>query len=124
MRGEDDGRFLLVDGGDDLGDRRRGERRLGAGPGLAGLEDDAFRGDLSHVENLRPAEAEPAVADHQHLLAGGELAGDGFHAEGAAAGHDDGRPGVVDMLQDARDVLHDALEALRHVVQGAVGIDH
>jgi hypothetical protein len=39
-------------------------------------------------------------------------------------GHDDGRFGVVDLLQHARNVLHDALEALRHVVQRAVGVHH
>jgi hypothetical protein len=32
--------------------------------------------------------------------------------------------GVVDRLDDPRDVVHHALEAPRHVVQGAVGIDH
>ena len=62
--------------------------RLPVGAGAAGLEHDRARPGSTHVEDLGPAVAEPAVADHQGLLAGGELAGYGFHAEGAAAGHD------------------------------------
>jgi hypothetical protein len=31
---------------------------------------------------------------------------------------------VVDLFQDAGDVLHDALEAFGHVVERAVGVDH
>ena len=67
---------------------------------------------LAHLENLRPAEAEPAIADNQDFLFGRELARDRFHAKGAAAGDDDRGLGVVDALQDARDVLHHGLEAL------------
>jgi hypothetical protein len=53
-----------------------------------------------------------------------ELAGDRLHAEGAAAGHDDGGFGLVDLAQHGVEVVHDALERLRHVVEGTVGEDH
>ena len=90
----------------------------------ARLQHGARRRDAAHVEDLRPAVAEPAVADHQHRAAGGELARHRFHAEGAAAGHDDRRARVVDLLQHAGDVAHHALELARHVVERAVGVDH
>ncbi len=99
-------------------------RRLVAVAGAAGLEHHRRGRDAAHVENLRPAVAEPAVADDHDLLAGGELPRHSFHAKGAAAGHQNGRVRVVDLFQNARDVFHDTLETLRHVVQRAVGIDH
>ncbi len=81
MRRKNDGRALGTDGGDDFVDRAGGVGGLGAAADLACLEHgDAVR-DAAHVENLRPAEAEPAVADDHHPLIGGELAGHGFHAE-------------------------------------------
>ncbi len=101
VRGEDNVRLVLTDGGDNLFDRGRREGRLGAAANLAGLEHGAFGGNAAHLENLRPAETEPAVADDQHLLAGGELAGHRFHAESAAARHDDGGLGVIDLLENA-----------------------
>jgi hypothetical protein len=55
------------------------------------------------------------------MAPGRELTCHRLHAVGAAAGHDDHAGGVVDLLQRGRDVAHDLLEALRHVVQGAVG---
>ena len=73
--------------------------------------------DRAHLQDLRPAVAEPAVADHQGLFAGGELAGDRLHAEGAAAGHDGDRVRVIDLLQRRGQFAHDALEGLRHVVE-------
>jgi hypothetical protein len=76
------------------------------------------------IEDLRPAVAEPAVAHDQHPLAVGELARHGFHAEGAAAGNQHGRVGVIDVLEHAQDVLHHAHEFLGHVVERSVGVDH
>ncbi|VXC48410.1 hypothetical protein PSEUDO8BK_80277 [Pseudomonas sp. 8BK] len=32
--------------------------------------------------------------------------------------------GVVDLFQSAGDILHHALKRLRHMVEGAVGVDH
>ena len=40
-----------------------------AGAGLARLQHGGRRRDVAHVEDLRPAVAEPAVADDQHVLA-------------------------------------------------------
>ena len=124
MRRKNHVRTLGVNGSDDFFNRCRGEGGLHAAADLAGLEDSAFGGNVAHVENLCPAEAEPAVADDQTLAMRGELAGDGLHAEGAAAGNDGGGLGVIDFFQDARNVAHDALKALRHMVQRTVGIDH
>ena len=80
--------------------------------------------NAAHLENLRPAIAEPPVANHQAFLAGRKLARHRFHAEGAAARHDDRGSCVVDRLQHARYLAHDALEPLRHVVEGAVRVHH
>jgi len=123
MGSEDHVGPLLADGGDHFLDRAGGEGCLGTGSRLTRLENDALGRDPAHVEDLGPAVAEPAIADHQTLLVGGELTGDRLHAEGAAAGDDDRAPGVVHRFQNARDVAHDPLKALGHVVQGAVGID-
>src|SRR5690606_3021038 len=102
---------------------RRREGRLWPGPDGAGLEDYLFRRDVALLEDLRPAVAEPAVADHQAFLAGGELPRHRFHAVGATARHDDRRPGAVDLLQRPGDIPHDLLEGLRHVVERAV-VEH
>jgi hypothetical protein len=111
------------DGGDDFVDRCRRKRALLAGRDAARLQHLRLRRNAAHFEDLRPAVAEPAVADDQDPLVGGELACHRFHAEGATARHDDGRSGVVDRLEGARDVAHHALEALGHVVERAVGVD-
>jgi len=101
-------------------------RILATGPLLARLADHGTtaQAEVADLENLRPAVAEPAVAHDQHLLPVGKLARHGLHAEGAAARHQHGRVGVVDLLERAQDVLHHAGKALGHVVQGAVGVDH
>ena len=124
MRREDKAGLFGTDRGDDRLDRCRCKGRLCAVALPAGFKHAATGRDAAHLENLRPAEAEPAVADDEAFLVGGELAGDGLHAEGAAAGDDDRGPGVINLFDEARDVLHYALKALGHVVQGAVGIDH
>ena len=54
----------------------------------------------------------------------GKLARHGLHAERAAAGHQHGGMGVVHLLERGQDVLHDAGEALGHVVERTVGVDH
>src|SRR4028118_1533318 len=55
-------------------DRRRCPGR--GGPGALGprLEHGGGRGDVPHLEDLRPAIAEPAVADHQPVSAPGDTA--------------------------------------------------
>jgi hypothetical protein len=73
--------------------------------------------------SLRPAEAEPPVADHEALLACGELPRGGLHGERPAAGYDDHRGGAVHLLERTGNVVHHALERLRHVVEGTVRED-
>ena len=58
-------------------------------PDAARFQHDGVGGDRAHVEDLRPAVAEPAVANDEATLAAGELTRDRFHAEGAAARDDD-----------------------------------
>ena len=110
-----DGRHHLVDG-------RGRERGLPPLALAARLEHVRRRRDVAHLEDLGPAVAEPAVADHQAALVLGELARHRLHAEAAAARHDDGGARVVDLLQGGRHVAHHGLEPLRHVVQGPVGV--
>ena len=77
----------------------------------------------ARLDDLRPAEAEPAVAHDQHWLALHELARDSFHRETAAARHDHRGSRAVGFAQHRREVAHDALEALRHMVQRAIRVD-
>ena len=79
---------------------------------------------MAHVKNLGPAVAEPTVANHQRLFACGELASYSLHAKGAAARHQHRRLGVVNLFEDAGNIGHHALKALRHMVQGTVGVNH
>jgi hypothetical protein len=97
--------------------------RLRVVGGLPRFHHRVAGGDLAHVEDLRPAVAEPAVADDHHMLAVRELARHRLHAEGAAAGHQHRRVGAVDALEHGRDVGHHALEAPGHVVERSVGVD-
>ena len=117
-------RLRLADRGDRFVDRDGRERRVPRGARPARLQHGRFRGNRPGVEDLRPAIAEPAVAQNQALPARGELPRHRFHPVRAAAGDDDGGMRVVDVLQDAREIAHDALKALRHVVERAVGEDH
>ena len=73
----------------DFGDRRRRQRRLRAVADAARLAARSTTRGIRPMSKIwRPAVAEPAVAQHQHVLAAGELARHGLHAEGAAAGHE------------------------------------
>ena len=104
-------------------DRGRRERLLRAGARAARLQYRAGRRDASHLEDLGPAEAEPSASNDEAGAIRGELPRHRFHAEGPAAGNDDGRAGPVGLLEHAGDVAHDALELPRHVVQRPVGVD-
>ena len=76
------------------------------------------------IKNLAPAEAEPAIAHDEHLFLVGKLARHSLHAKGAATGHQHGGVGVVDLFEHGQNVLHHAREALGHMVECAVGVDH
>jgi hypothetical protein len=124
VRGENDARPLLANPG---GDHLDGFRRKGRGgfvADLRGLDHGGFRGNVTHLEDLRPAVGEPAVADDHHLVVRGKLAGDRLHAEGAAAGHDDGSIGVIDFAEHGVEIGHDTLERLGHVIERTIGKDH
>lgn len=88
-------------------------------------------GDPARLEDLRPAVGEVAVAQHNRLLASGELASTRLHSEGAAAGDDDdvlgvvgqldcggkgmgGRRGLIMWIAEARNIRRQALEKASH----------
>ena len=123
MRRADHGGALLADRGHHLGDRRRRIGHLAPRRNGPRFEHGVCGRNLAHIEDLRPAVAEPAIANHQGGFAGGELASHRLHAEAAAAGHNDRRARAIDLLQHARDIAHHLLEFARHVVERAVGID-
>jgi len=124
VRCKDHGGLFLRNRGRHFGNRGGCPGGLGRIADAAGLEHRVAFRDLAHVEDLRPAEAEPAVADHHDMLSGGELARDRLHAEGATAGHQRHRMGFVDLLEHARDVGHHAAKPFGHVVERPVGVDH
>ena len=122
MRGENQVRLRALDRRHGLLDRDGGEGGFGGVREPAGLQYRFRGGDAADLEDLAPAEAEQAVPYDEAFLAGRELPRHGLHPEGAAARHYDGGTGVVDLLQDARNVAHRPLEELGHMVDGAVGV--
>ena len=124
MRGKHHLRFLLGDGGQHFVQRRRREGGLITCVDRARLEYLGLGRNPAHLEDLRPAVAEPAVADHQALLIGRQLPRHRLHAVSAAARHHRHGMGVVDLFQGGGDITHHALKRLRHMVQRAVGVDH
>src|SRR5690554_1905160 len=122
--GEHDVRLACFNLGHDFVYGRWSEWRLAACLYRSGLQHCGAGGDAAHLENLCPPIAEPSGSDHQAFFVGGKLPRDGFHAEGPAAGYNDGRLCAVYVLQGAGDISHDALEILRHMVDGTIGVDH
>ena len=90
----------------------------------AGLEHHLLRGDATHLKNLRPAVAEPAVAHHHGFFAGSKLARHGLHTKGTTARHQHCGLRAIHFFEQCRNIGHDALKALGHVVERAVGVDH
>ncbi len=90
----------------------------------ASLQYDLFGWDASRFEDLAPAVTEPAVANDQTFLVSCELSGDSFHPERTTTRNHSHGSGVVHALQRRRDIVHHTAKRLRHVVQGAVGVDH
>ena len=123
VRGKHQGGFFGGNGRLHLGNGGGRPRGLSVIDQAAGFEYGVTGRNLTHVENLCPAVAEPAVADHHHMFAGGELACHRLHAECAAARHQGHRMRLVHLLEHARNVGHDARKTLGHVVECAVGVD-
>ena len=119
---------LGEDRGDHLVDRRRRKRGrfavTHARAAATRLEHIGACRDPAHVENLRPAKTEPAIAQYQAAPATGKLARHGLHGKGAAARHHGHRAGAVGLPETLRDVAHHDLKSLRHVIECTVGIDH
>ena len=98
MRCKHQGGFFRTDGRHDFFDRARRPGRLAAFTNAARLHHDRIAGDMAHIENLRPAVAEPAVANDQHLFTGSELARNRLHAKGAAARNQHRAACVIDLF--------------------------
>ena len=73
MRSKDQVGLLFRNCRDHFFDRRRHKRRLRSVIDGSRLQHRASGRNAAHLEDLRPAEAEPAVTDHQAPLAGGEF---------------------------------------------------
>ncbi len=99
----------------------------GAAHDSARLHDDGgYHGVCGRV-NLRPAEAEPAVADDKGgtgtgRWAGRQLPNNGLHCVCSAAWYDGSGVGVVSLLENSAAVFHDMLKVAAHVVERAVRV--
>ncbi len=120
MRREHSGRARLTDLRDNLFDRRWRKRFLMVRLTSAGFHHDLIRRDAARRKNLAPPIRKPAISDDQGVLAGGELARDSLHREGAAARDQRDALCGINGLQNARDVAHHILKGAGHVVQGSV----
>ena len=123
MRGKHHGRAVFGDGSGHFFDWRGRKRRLRR-IALTGGEHARVCGDAALLENLRPTEAEKAVADNQAFFISRQLSGHGFHARCAAAGHHGGIIGTIHFFQRGGNFAQGRLKLLRHVVEGAVGVNH
>ena len=88
----------------------------------ASLQHRHIMRDLAGLEDLRPAIAEPAIAQNETRLVLRKLTGHGFHTVGATARNNHGGIRLIHLFDHRRDVGNDLLELLRHVVERAVGI--
>ena len=123
MRREHQVGALFTDRGHHLVDVGRCERRLRSVALAARLQHHGGCRDCTHLEDLGPAIAEPAVAQHHAPAAGAELTGNGLHAEAAATRDDDRRARAIGSLEQLGHAAHHRLEPARHVVERAIGID-
>ena len=80
--------------------------------------------DVSHLEDLRPAVAEPTISNHETLATRCELARYSLHAVGAATGNHYRGFSVVNLFQHAGDVIDHPHERFRHMVQRTIGVHH
>src|SRR5690606_31063146 len=83
---------------------------------LLGSQHSRLGRYVSHIENLAPAETEPAIAYHQAMLARRKLPGHRLHAVGSTTRHDNRRLRVIHLLEGAANVFHYTLKACRHMV--------
>ena len=123
MRRKNDIGFLFVDNCDNFFDRRRCERLLRSSAGHACFQYGRTRRDISHVEYLGPAKAEPAISDYQAVFFRRKLTRHSLHSECAAARHNGHRVGVVHLFQRRRYVRHRGLKRAGHVIDRAVRVD-
>ena len=121
---EDEVRFFRCDCLCDFFDGRRCKWGVFVIACAPRFEDCGLGWDVAHFKNLGPAIAEPSIANDEAFFVCGKLSRHGFHAISATAGYDDDRAGAIHFFECDRDIFHYALEGLRHVVEGAVCIDH
>ena len=76
------------------------------------------------VTDLRPTVAKIAVADDQHLPTLAVLTRHGLHAVGTTAWDKHGVVRIIHLVESSVEILHYVAERSRHVVEGAIGVDH
>ena len=124
MRGKDDIGPCLANRCGHFGDRGRGKGGAAVISGLPGLENCRLGGKPPGVKNLAPAIRKPPIPHDQRMRVGPELPGDRLHRIGAATGNQSHMIGRVNCFQHRRNVAHNPLESLGHMVQRPVGEDH
>ena len=107
-----------------IGGRRRRERRSRLVSAAPRGHHMFFGRDISGLKNLAPTVRKPPVPHHQHGFIRGNLARDGLHPIGSATRHNRHRIRVINLFQQARDVVHHGLKLGAHVVQRPVGEHH
>ena len=100
MGAEDNIGLFGADALQDILQRVRCERRVGAVVGLACGEDGGVACQLAGLHDLAPAIAEPAIANHQHACVIGELAGNRLHAICSASGNNRHRGRAIGIAHD------------------------
>jgi hypothetical protein len=65
---------------------------------------------------------EPTQADHDDVISGRVLSGDGLHAICPAAGDDCDTLSIVGLLEAGGKIVHDVLKRDAHVVEGPVRV--
>ena len=100
MRAENNVRLLSADFRQDVIQRQRRERSIGFIGKLARRKNRCVAGQTAGIDDLAPAIAEPAIADHHHIRITDKLAGDRLHAIGAAAGHHRHRSRAIGVAHD------------------------
>ena len=106
MRAADHIRLFRPDRGNNLVQRDRCKRCIACIFQLTGSQNRCRRRQTASLDNLRPAKAEPAIADHQHLGISRELARNRLHPVGATTRHHSHRGRPISGLHDPRNVAH------------------
>jgi len=113
---KDNLRFLLMNFSNHVGNRCGRKRRSDPVSGLPRLHHRAFRRKAASFKDLAPTVREPPVTHHQRLLPCRKLTRHSLHAVGPAARNQGHRVCFINLLQKVRDIPHNLLKSLGHMV--------